>query len=199
MLQNYSHITFLLDSSTSMTKIAGETIESFNKFLKDQKEAPGKCTFTFAKFANEVSYPNENVYGTRFVDIQNIRDLDMEHFNPRGMTALNDAICEVIDQTGKELAVLHENDRPEHVLFIILTDGEDNMSHKYKSDVKTRITQQESMYNWKFIYLGANVDAQRESMQMGISNFTSYTADRASVTATYSKLSSDTLSLRNSH
>jgi uncharacterized protein YegL len=194
MKVNYTHITFLLDSSLSMTKIASEIIDNFNKFLKDQKEAPGIATFTFAKFANEIVYLN------KFTPIIDVRYLDIELFNPRGMTALNDAICKLIDETGKELALLHEDNKPSGVLFVILTDGQENCSWHYKlADVKARVQQQESLYNWKFIYLGANVDAQQESMQLGIQDFTNYSADRAGVNEVYSNLSKSTLSFRALH
>ena len=194
MQQGYTHITFLLDSSSSMTKIASETIESFNNFLTDQKNAPGKCTFTFAKFSNDLTYIS------KFVDINNVRPLDIATFNPRGMTALNDAICKTVDETGNALSILHEDDKPAGVLFVILTDGEENCSFRFKvSDVKERIKHQEEQYNWKFIYLGANVDVQRETTLMGISNFNAFEATRQGVTTLYANLSTDTLTYRSAH
>lgn len=52
MRSDYTHITVVLDSSGSMSSIADDTIGGFNTFLKAQKEAPGKATFTQVHFSS---------------------------------------------------------------------------------------------------------------------------------------------------
>lgn len=47
------------------------------------------------------------------------------------MTALLDAIGKTIVDTGKWLAAKAENDRPEKVIFVILTDGHENSSKEF--------------------------------------------------------------------
>jgi hypothetical protein len=74
-----------------------------------------------------------------------------------------------IDNTGRRLAALDESERPDQVVFVIITDGQENASRTYKrSDVNQRITRQRTHYNWDFIYLGANQDTFAEALSFGI-------------------------------
>lgn len=194
MKAGYTHISLLLDRSGSMTSIANDVIGGFNTFLQEQKDAPGKATFTMAQFDNNFDY----LY--KFADIHNVVPLTIGTFNPRGGTALNDSLCKLIDETGQELAILPDNEKPAGVLFVIITDGQENMSWKYKSgDVKQRIEHQEAVYNWSFTYIGANVDAFAESSQLGIKEFMSFTADSAGVDNMYRSLSKKSTSYRAAH
>ena len=55
------------------------------------------------------------------------------------------------------------------MLFIIITDGEENASREYTSDkVKAQIKRQKSRYGWEFIFLGANIDAVQTAARFGI-------------------------------
>jgi hypothetical protein len=58
--------------------------------------------------------------------------LTIDNFKPRGRTALLDAIGRTIDSTGARLAALLEQDRPDHVLLVIITDGLENASTDFK-------------------------------------------------------------------
>jgi hypothetical protein len=62
-----------------------------------------------------------------------------------------------------------EYQRPDQVLFVIITDGEENSSRKYRrADVRDRITHQQNKYKWQFVFLGANQDALKEAESYGI-------------------------------
>jgi hypothetical protein len=62
-----------------------------------------------------------------------------------------------------------EAERPDKVLFVIITDGEENASHRStRQDVFDRITRQRQTYSWQFLYLGANQDAIGEAASFGI-------------------------------
>lgn len=64
---------------------------------------------------------------------------------------------------------MKEEDRPENVLMVIITDGFENASRKFSSsDVKERIKHQTEKYNWEFQYLAANQDAFAAGSAMGI-------------------------------
>lgn len=92
------------------------------------------------------------------------------------MTPLHDAICKVIDNTGRWLGFIPEDERPEKVLFVIITDGLENASQNYNAkDVKERITRQTEQYKWQFVYLGANQDAILVGESLGISQDSSMT------------------------
>ena len=62
-----------------------------------------------------------------------------------------------------------EDERPSKVLFVILTDGEENTSKRFtNAHVKQRIQHQIDVYKWTFIFLGANQDAFATGKEMGI-------------------------------
>ena len=60
-------------------------------------------------------------------------------------------------------------DRPEHTLFVITTDGMENASHRYSApQVREMICRQKEKYGWEFLFLGANIDAVETAGSLGI-------------------------------
>ena len=163
MKQGYTHICVVLDASGSMESIENDVKGSFSNFLQTQREIEGKTVFDLFQFSDEV---------TRLVksaDLALFKDDLMKKYKCSGCTALNDAVCTAIDTIGKEFAAMPENERPEHVLFAIITDGEENASRKFTTeDVKDRIEHQTNVYNWNFDFLAANQDAFATGRQMGL-------------------------------
>ena len=187
MKKNYTHISVLLDRSGSMGSVQDDTIGGFNTFLKDQKEDKSECTFSLIQFDHKYEVVVD------FEKIQEISELTKKTYIPRGATALLDALGTSISQTGQKLNEMVEEDRPEKVLFIILTDGEENSSVEYTRDqIMEKIKHQEEKYNWKFIYLGANQDAIQESAKYGISSINTISTSNSSkgIGAAYTTLSS---------
>ena len=163
-MKDYTHICIVLDASGSMASIENDTKGSFNTFLKSQKEAGGKTVFDLYQFSDQVKRIVEHVDLATFTD-----DL-MAKYSCSGCTALNDAVCTAIDTLGKEFAAMKEEERPENVVFVIITDGMENASKEFTSeDVKKRIKEQTDTYKWKFQYLAANQDAFASGATLGIS------------------------------
>ena len=101
--------------------------------------------------------------------IANASRLTAKTFEPRGSTALLDAIGRTIVTTGARLAALPEAERPNRVLLVIITDGEENASVEYtRGQVFTMISSQQDMYGWSFLFLAANQDAILEAAKVGI-------------------------------
>jgi len=50
MKTNHTDITIVLDRSGSMSSVASDTIGGFNRFLEDQKKAPGTASITLHQF-----------------------------------------------------------------------------------------------------------------------------------------------------
>lgn len=93
----------------------------------------------------------------------------MRRYRCSGCTALNDAVCQAIDEIGAEFAALPESERPGQVLVAILTDGEENASRRFTTaDVKERIDRQTNVYSWKFVFLAANIDATETGAALGL-------------------------------
>lgn len=163
MKTDYTDISIVLDRSGSMQIIRYDTIGSFNAFLKDQKTVSSEATITLAQF-NDLY---EAVY--QAIPLAEAPELTMQTYVPSGSTALLDAIGRTIDETGQRLAALPEADRPESVIFVILTDGEENASRHYLPErINDMIRHQSDVYRWQFVFLGANQDAIMTASRLGI-------------------------------
>lgn len=179
LLTNYTDITVLLDRSGSMESIRKDMQSGFNAFVDSHKETP-TTKLTLIEF--DSSNPQHFVYVAR-----PINEVPPMELLPRGGTPLLDALCDAIDNTGRRLRALPADDRPRGVLFLVITDGEENMSTRFRrKDVFDRVRHQEDKYAWQFMYLGANQDAIAEAGTMGISaiNTVTYTAPSTTFTMT---------------
>ena len=80
-----------------------------------------------------------------------------------------DAIGGAIHHIGNVHKYAREEDRPEHTLFVITTDGMENASKHYSlAEVKRMIEKRRRKNDWEFIFLGANIDAIETARTMGI-------------------------------
>lgn len=156
----YTDITMVLDRSGSMQSIKEDTIGGFDAFVTEQRRVPGRCTVSLVQFDNEY----EEVYTGR--DLADVPGLTLV---PRGSTAMLDAIGRAVNATGARLATLPEDRRPGTVIVGIMTDGLENASREFGyADVKALIEQQEQVYGWTFMYLGANQDAIEVGARLGV-------------------------------
>ena len=163
-MKDSTHIAVLLDRSGSMGDIKDDAIGGFNCFLKEQKAAGANATLTLVQFDTEST---DVVHES--MPILEVPDLNHQTFQPRGGTPLLDALGQTIDSTGRALAAIPEANRPNKVVFVVITDGQENSSHQHtKASVKERIDRQSSQYNWQFVFLGANQDAFDEAGAVGI-------------------------------
>lgn len=193
MKKGYTHISVVIDRSGSMSSIKADTIGGFNTFLQSQKEAPGTATMSFTQFDDRIELVHS------FVDIQRMAELTDKTFVPRGSTALLDAVGLTIVGCGEKLAALEESERPEKVIFVILTDGYENASREYTYErITEMIKHQTEKYQWEFVFLGANIDAQKIGSQMGIKlgNSMTFAANTAGVEASYGAISKGMTQLR---
>ena len=171
-----SEIICIIDRSGSMTSIAKDAIGGFNTFLEEQKRIPGEASLTFIQFNTEYEVVHENM------PLNNVPVLDENTFRPRGATALLDAVGKTIDNTGKRLADMSEENRPDKVIVAILTDGQENSSTQYnRSKVKEMIQHQKEQYQWEFIFLAANQDAFAEAISLGINTKDTFNFQATSV------------------
>ena len=163
-MKDATHIAVLLDRSGSMGDIKDDAIGGFNCFLKEQKAAGANATLTLVQFDTEST---DVVHES--MPILEVPDLNHQTFQPRGGTPLLDALGQTIDSTGRALAAIPEANRPNKVVFVVITDGQENSSHHHtKASVKEKIDHQSGQYNWQFVFLGANQDAFDEAGAVGI-------------------------------
>jgi len=158
-------ITMVLDRSGSMSSMKAATIEAFNSFLKSQRTGAGEGRMSLIQFDDQY----EVVYQAQPLSLAS--ELTNETFVPRGSTALLDAMGKAMVSTGRRFSSMPEHERPGTVLFVTLTDGEENASHEYDlPKINTMISEQRDKYAWQFIFLAANQDAIATAAKMGISS-----------------------------
>ena len=175
MKEKYTHIAVVLDRSGSMHDVQKDTIGSLNSFLKDQQKEEGGCTFKLVQFDDLYEVVQD------FLAIKDVPALDDKTFVPRGMTALLDAIGKTINNIGQKFDNMDEKDRPERVIFVILTDGIENHSREFTREANNKmITHQTEKYNWQFLFLGADQNAIVEGGNLGIKAGNSMTIMRSS-------------------
>jgi len=86
--------------------------------------------------------------------------LNGDTYRAGGMTALLDAVGKTIDEVGTRLANEADENRPEKVIFLVITDGQENSSREYKLDqIQEKIKHQEEKYQWEFVFMGSTPEA----------------------------------------
>jgi hypothetical protein len=169
--QDYTEVIVVLDRSGSMAPIAKDLEWGFNDFIGKQRLLPGECKVSLYQFDTE----HELVYQSLSVD--KVPPLNLV---PRGGTALYDAFARAMLGTGTRLAAMPEPERPSKVLFVVITDGDENSSVEYSRQaggalrIRTMITHQENQYNWAFLYLGAQASTFKDAQDIGIRNVSVY-------------------------
>lgn len=162
MKENFIHVCFVVDKSGSMYSSRNDVIGGFKKVIDEQKaQKEGQCSVSLFTFNGAVK---EDYLGR---DVNEIDGLD--DYNPSGMTAMNDGIGTAIDRVGEWLRDMPESERPEQNLIVIMTDGEENSSHKYTlAKVKEMIQHQTEKYSWRFMYIGTDITTTKDADNLGI-------------------------------
>ncbi|MBO5526405.1 MAG: VWA domain-containing protein [Clostridia bacterium] len=163
MKNNMTELVFILDRSGSMSGLENDTIGGFNAMLEKQRKQEGDCYVSTVLFDHESEVLHDRV---KLGNVPNMTDKD---YTVRGCTALIDAIGGAIHHIGNVHKYAHTEDVPEHTMFVITTDGQENASHRYTSEqVKKMIGQQKEKYGWEFLFIGANIDAVETAARYGI-------------------------------
>lgn len=182
MKAGYTHFSVIIDQSGSMQTIKADTEGGLNSFIETQKATPGEATASLTVF-------NANV--TLVHDFINIQDFPAFTLSPNGNTAMLDAIGTTINGLGAKLAAMAEEDRPEKVAVIIITDGEENASREFDyAAISRMIETQTNDYKWEFVFLGANINAEVMARRISIraEKAMTFAANAQGVSATYGSL-----------
>lgn len=191
--ENLTAICIIIDRSGSMAGLTKDTIGSFNTFLAEQKEVPGEAAFTLCTFNTDYQLVHD------FIKLDTVPDLNETTYRPSGGTALLDAMGSTIDSVGQKLAAMPEDERPSKVIFLVITDGEENSSKRYTKDqIKSMVEHQQSAYKWGFVFVGANIDAFHAGQSMGFTdqNSVGYEATKGGTHRLYGSVSSNMRSYR---
>ncbi|GIP16194.1 hypothetical protein J40TS1_18360 [Paenibacillus montaniterrae] len=178
MKKGLTELVFILDKSGSMSGLEKDTIGGYNSMLEKQKVVEGECRITTVLFDNKYELLHDRI------DIRAVSPITEKEYQVGGSTALLDAIGRTIHKIGNAQKHTANDYRAEKVLFVIITDGEENSSREYSAEkIKALIEQQKKNYGWEFIFLGANIDAVETAGRFGISadRAQNYHADREGV------------------
>jgi uncharacterized protein YegL len=157
-------IVFIIDESGSMQGSNSDVIGGFNSFIDRQKsENTGKITVSLYKFNNLVTRVINNKPAAK------VRNLTNEDYTPSGFTALYDAIGQAIHETDKQLSAQPEKERPDKVMIVIITDGQENASKEFSSvALKSMISTHEDLLKWNFIFLGSGLEDFKDAESLGL-------------------------------
>lgn len=150
-------VVIVFDESGSMESMGVEPIQAVNAFIKGQQNnCEDGATMTLVMFNNN----NRRIIDR--VPLNDVSLIDESVYSPGGCTALNDAVCETIEA---EL----QSKKPKNKVMVIVTDGLENSSLRHTlGDRKRAIENVRDNYDWKTIFIGANLDIEKEGESMGI-------------------------------
>lgn len=186
MKKGLTEIVFILDKSGSMSGLEADTIGGYNSFLEKQKKVEGEA------FVSTVLFSDRNEVVHDRVPIEKIEPMNEQQYSVGECTALLDAIGGAVHHIGNVHKYARDEDKPEHTIFVITTDGQENSSREYSYEkIKKMITRQQEKYGWEFIFLGANMDAIGEAGKLGIraDRAVRYECDETGTLLNYSVLS----------
>ena len=163
MKNDITELVFILDRSGSMHGLEKDTIGGYNGMLEKQRREEGEVLVSTVLFDDQIDVIHDRV------PIEKVEPLTENQYYVRGCTALLDAIGGAIHHIGNVHKYAREEDRPEHTLFVIMTDGMENASRRYTADqVRTMVEHEKAKYGWEFLFLGANIDAVETAARFGI-------------------------------
>lgn len=193
MKERVTELVFILDRSGSMSGLESDTIGGFNSMLRKQKELSEPCLITTVLFDNEIKLLHDRV------SFQGVKELSDKEYQVGGSTALLDAIGMSIHKIKNAQENVIEGYQSDNILFVIITDGEENSSKEYDvGTIKKLISLMQEKHQWEFLFLGANIDAVSTAQDFGISEkrAQNYHADKEGVMLNFQVMSETVASLR---
>lgn len=143
-------IAFLLDRTGSMDVCKKETITGFNRYVEalEKGDKEGTVRFTLTQFDSQSIDLLDDA-----VPLNKVTVLSEANFQPRGMTPLHDAIGKTIRATELKAGKCYK------VLFVTLTDGQENASTEWNADsIKKLMKEKEANEGWTFAHIGVGAD-----------------------------------------
>ena len=162
-----AHITLIVDRSGSMMNTLADAAGGIQAFLDEQKALTDvDIKVTLCQFDHEFQV----VYRD-----QNLIEVPPYKLEPRGMTALLDAI-------GR--GVLSTTAYADKTLVVIVTDGQENSSQEFDMATVQSLIKNRQEVGWEFVFLAADLDSIELGRQLNL-NTTRYDNDRDGTRAVY--------------
>lgn len=162
-MNNITEIVYILDRSGSMSGLEEDTIGGFNSMIDKQKETKEKALVSTILFDSKTTVLHDRLA------IDKVNKMTSKEYYVGGCTALLDAIGGSIKHIGNIHKYARKEDVPTKTIFVITTDGMENASRNYSyEEIHKMIKRQKEKYGWEFIFIGANIDSEKEAERFGI-------------------------------
>ncbi|MCR5084067.1 MAG: VWA domain-containing protein [Succinivibrionaceae bacterium] len=159
---DHMDLVLVLDKSGSMHGLESDTIGGFNSMIEKQRKLEVKTDVTTVLFSDKYITLHARE------DLGKVGEMTSQDYTTGGMTALLDAVGRTIDTVASYDNKQYENSK---VVFVIITDGQENSSKEYTKDqLKRIVSERQERDKWEFVFLGANIDAVSEARSMGINS-----------------------------
>jgi hypothetical protein len=162
--QKINHMYILVDRSGSMESIANDVIGGFNTTISDQQANGPDAKLTVIQFDSQ----DPAAVMCAGIPILEMNRLDRSTYQPRGGTPLLDATGLLIGRIRVEQAARVANGLAEEdVVFITITDGQENQSREYNLPKITQLINECKAAGWTFVYMSADLNAYADAAAMG--------------------------------
>ena len=155
---NYTALMLIVDRSGSMSSIRDDMVGGLTTLVEEQKKQPGLLTISMVSFDNQVELQHQMATPDG-VTIQ---------LEPRGGTALYDAMGFGLNTMQADIDALPDHAKPDTVQVVVVTDGHENASGEYTGKTVKRLVEEKTKANWDIVFLGANQDAVMKAAELGI-------------------------------
>lgn len=201
-------LVLLVDKSGSMQPMREATIEGMKGILDNHARMVkcGDMDYMMAYFAqfdyspfSTISIKGNNDGYEEILDMVTLdwSELpDVSSYQPRGSTALYDAMGKMITTVGAKLSSMPEAERPGKINVFVITDGQENSSTEYvASAIKKMIQEQTDKYSWNFNFVGSDPRAILDAKDnLGISNVLNFNATVEGTRSAYVSMSTQSKS-----
>jgi Mg-chelatase subunit ChlD len=159
MKQDLTHVVVVSDRSGSMSACRDEAEAAINRFIEDQRKMEGECQVTLVEFDDVYDIVHNGV---------DVKDVGEYSLQPRGMTALYDAVGKAVHTVRANIKGAKKKKRPALVTVVISTDGLNNASKEYTKQGVADIIAKMTKKGWKFVFLGVEINAEQIAGELNI-------------------------------
>ena len=172
-MSNIMEVVFIIDRSGSMSGQESDIIGGFNAMLARQSKEDYQALISTILFDNQMKRIHDRV------PLAQAPTLTEADYQVGGCTALLDAIGSNIDHIKMVHHYARPEDRPAKTLFVIMTDGLENASHRFSGAQIRKLIQAQEKSGWEFMFIGADIDVFASADDVGIKRSRAFEISKA--------------------
>jgi len=143
-----------------MSSVRDATISSFNEYIVTVSQKYPQALLSLRLFSTE-KYDKV----TQLTPLNHAPHLSYDNYKPSGGTPLYDCVARLVREVEADTKSF---DPVPEVLFVIMTDGEENSSREFSREKIFTLINAKTELGWTFVYLGANQDAWQVGRSIGV-------------------------------